>query len=180
MNPVPLHPAIVHLPVALSILMPFLAGAAALAWWRTWLPGRKLWGAVAALQALLLVSAFVALRTGENEEERVEAVVAERVLEQHEEAAQVFVAGASAVLVLALAALLVPGEPVRRTLALVAVAGTVVVLGLGFRTGKAGGELVYAHGAASAYAKGGAAAREAAGEAAGKGGAAATEVDDED
>lgn len=36
-------------------------------------------------------------------------------------------------------------------LAAIGTVGTLVVLGLGYQTGQAGGELVYRHGAASAY-----------------------------
>jgi uncharacterized membrane protein len=155
---VPWHPLIVHLPLALALLMPLLAAAALLAWWRRWAPGRPLWAAVVALQALLLGAGLAAQRSGEQEEERVEAVVAADLIEQHEEAAEVFVIAAGVVLGFALTGLLVPGERARRGVALVAAAGTVVVLGLAYRVGRAGGELVYVHGAASAYATGGNAA----------------------
>jgi hypothetical protein len=177
MNPVPLHP---HRPpdVALSTrAVPASAAALACA---TWLPGRQLWGAVAALQASSSSPAFVALRTGENEEEtRRGAVVAERGARAARGAALGVRRRCSAVLLsmLAMAALLGPGEP----------CGAPspwwrwqdgVVLGLGFRTGKAGGEMVYAHGAASAYAR---ARRCPRGRrrGAGKGGAASHRVDDE-
>lgn len=151
MSNVPLHPFVVHLPIALSLLMPFLAGAALLAWYRGWLPGRRLWAAAVALQAVLLIFGVAALRTGEAEEERVEAVVAEAVLERHEEAAKAFVVASAAVLLISAVPLFGRVERARRA-ALLAIAGMVTVLVLGVRAGKLGGEMVYVEGAAAAYA----------------------------
>ena len=150
MDPMPLHPKVVHLPIALALVMPLLAGGLLAAWRANVLP-RRTWSVAVALQALLLASGAAGLRTGEAEEERVEKVVAERLIEAHEEAAEVFVWGSGAVLLLALGALAVRDERKARAIALAATAGTLVVLFLGYRTGQAGGELVYQHGAASAY-----------------------------
>lgn len=122
-----------------------------MAWWRGWLPGRRAWAIVAALQALLTIGAFAALRTGMAEEERVESVVAESVLEAHEEAAEVFLGSTAGVLVLAVLALLIPGESAPRLVAALALVGMVVGTGLALRVGEAGGALVYRHGAAAAY-----------------------------
>lgn len=151
MLPDPLHPLIVHLPLALAVLMPLFAGAAIVAGWRDWLPGRRLWWAVVVLQALLAIAAVVAARTGENEEERVEKVVERAAVHRHEEAGEAFRNGAIATLVVTLLAALVPRAGLRRALAIVSLAATGVVLALAYRTGKEGGELVYRHGAASAY-----------------------------
>jgi uncharacterized membrane protein len=102
MLPDPLHPAVVHLPIALAVLMPLLAAAAAFAIARGLLPARA-WLVVAVLQLLLVGSAWTAVETGENEEERVERIVAEQHIEAHEEAADRFliVAGVAALLVAA-------------------------------------------------------------------------------
>jgi uncharacterized membrane protein len=151
MNPVPLHPAVVHLPLGLAMLMPALATGFAWAIWTGRVRARA-WLAVVALQALLLATGLVALKTGGAEEERVEAVVRESAIHRHEEAAEQFVWAAG--ITLALAGL---GFVGRRPLALrgltgAAVVATLVVAGLGLRVGHAGGQLVYVHGAASAYA----------------------------
>jgi hypothetical protein len=144
------HPKLVHVPMALGVLMPLIAGGLLLAWWRRWLPHRG-WVLAVGLQAILVGTGILALRSGEIEEERVERVVVERFIEEHEEAAEAFVWASGGVLgIMVLAAAFGsrrPGLP----LAAAATLGTFLVLGLGYRTGQAGGSLVYEHGAASAY-----------------------------
>jgi uncharacterized membrane protein len=149
MLPEPLHPAVVHLPLALAALVPLFALLAALAI-RARLTAPSTWAAVVLLQALLVGSAWVALETGEEEEERVEEVVPERHIEAHEERAERFLFGAVVALV-AIGAGLLPGAAggVARGAAVLA---SVAVLALGIQVGHSGGELVYRHGAASAYA----------------------------
>lgn len=145
-----LHPKLVHLPIALGVLMPLMSLGALLAWWRGWLPKRA-WAFVVALQALLVLSGVAALRTGSIDEERVERVVAEARIEAHEEAAELFVWGAAGVLAVALAVAAVRSERTARAIATLAMVGTFGVLYLGYRTGEAGGRLVYQDGAASAF-----------------------------
>lgn len=150
MDAMPLHPKLVHLPIALAILMPLLSGGLLLAWLRDLLP-RRAWIVAVALQAVLVLASFAAMRTGEQDEETVEAVVAEAAIEAHEEAAEVFTWTAAGVLVLFAAGALLPVGAARAA-AGAATAATLVVLFLGYRVGQAGGSLVYEHGAAAAYA----------------------------
>jgi len=155
-----LHPKLVHLPIALGVLMPLMSLGALLAWWRGWLPKRA-WVFVVALQALLVVSGVAAMRSGKADEERVEHVVGEARIEAHEEAAELFVWGAAGVLAVALAVAAVKNERTSRAIAGLAVVGTLGVLYLGYRTGEAGGRLVYQDGAASAFTSGAPAAGDA-------------------
>jgi len=150
------HPKVVHVPIALSLLMPIIAAAVATAWWRGWLPPRG-WALVIALQAVLLGSGLLALETGEAEEERVEHAVPEALLEAHEEAAEVFVWASGAVLGVMLLPLAMSRGRGGLPMASVALASTLAVLALGYRVGHAGGELVYRHDAARVYAGPGAA-----------------------
>jgi hypothetical protein len=92
------------------------------------------------------------MKTGEREEERVEQVVAERHIETHEEAAEAFVWASAVVLLLMGLPLALPDGRARQAASLGALLGTLIVLGLGYRAGEAGGKLVYQHGAAQAYA----------------------------
>ncbi len=147
----PLHPAIVHLPLGLAIIVPLVALGLTVALWRGWLPKRS-WIAVVALQALMLGSAVLAMNTGEGDEERVERVVTETAIETHEEAAEIFTWGAGIVLAMTIAVLLVRKVELARLGSVIATAGTIAVALLAVRVGHAGGQLVYTHGAASAYA----------------------------
>ncbi|HEX5067013.1 MAG TPA: DUF2231 domain-containing protein [Myxococcota bacterium] len=148
MMPDPLHPAVVHLPIALAVLVPGFALAGIFLIFKGLLPAR-IWAGVVLLQLLLLGSGWLALETGEQEEERVERVVAERYIETHEEAADRFLVVAGIGLLLTAGGLL-PG----RAGAAGRVAGalaSLAVLAAGVAVGHSGGELVYKHGAASAY-----------------------------
>lgn len=152
MNDLFFHPKLVHLPMALAVLVPLFASGLALAWWRGWLPQRAWWIAVA-MQALLVGSSIAALRSGEADEHRVEALVGEAPIEAHEEAAEQFtlVAGVTAVVMLTAGLLGGRLAPFAVGLSLV---GSLAGLALGVRTGQAGGELVYVHGAADAHTTG--------------------------
>ena len=145
------HPKLVHLPIALAVLMPFVSASLCLAWWRQWLPARAFVIAVV-LQGVLLGSGLLAENSGEKDEERVERVVPEALIEAHAEAAEVFVAGSGVAFAVLLAGLLASRGRAGLPLALAGVATTVVVLGLGVRVGEAGGALVYKHGAAAVFA----------------------------
>jgi len=155
MDTLPLHPKLVHLPIALALLMPILSAGLLLAWIRDLLP-RRTWMVAVVLQAILVVSSVAAMRSGEAEEEVVETVVAESAIEAHEEAAEAFTWTAAGVLVLFVAGAALPSTAARGA-ATAATLATLVVLFLGYRTGQAGGALVYEHGAASAYTIGSAA-----------------------
>ncbi|MCC6992839.1 MAG: hypothetical protein IT181_27800 [Acidobacteria bacterium] len=150
MNSLPLHPAVVHLPLGLAMLMPLIAAGFAWALWTGRL-GTRAWFAVVALQALLLGSGFLAMNSGGAEEERVEAVVQESALEQHEERAELFMWAAGVTLALTGLVVVLPLAAAVKPLAAAATVATLVVAVLALNVGHAGGQLVYVHGAASAY-----------------------------
>jgi uncharacterized membrane protein len=147
--PDPLHPAVVHLPIALAVLVPAFALLAAVTIRMKLVPPRT-WVGVLLLQAALVGSGWMALETGEEQEERVEEVVAERYIEGHEEKAERFQIAAGVTLAIVAIGLL-PGVAggIARSASVVAAS---VVLAAGVQVGHSGGELVYRHGAASAYA----------------------------
>ncbi len=173
MSAVPLHPAVVHFPIVLSVLLPIAAIIALALIWRG-RAQRGVWLVPVTMSAMLLVAAFVALRTGQNEEERVEEVVGESALGAHEEAAEQFLIFSGILLVVA-AAGMVPGN-VGRSARVLGTVGALAITVMGFRVGKAGGELVYKHGAAGVYATG----LTPAGEAVTPEGNSARERDDDD
>lgn len=151
MTSLPLHPAIVHLPLGLAFVIPLLAVGFAWALSRGQVRSRA-WLSIIALQAMLLGAGVVAMNTGEREEDRVERVVPDAALEQHEEYAEQFVWATGLTLVLAGLVLVFRKPAVARALTLATVAGTLVVAAAAVRVGHAGGQLVYVHNAGAAYA----------------------------
>lgn len=150
MPDLPLHPALVHLPLGLAFAVPLVALGITVAHLRGRLP-RAAFAILAGMQLLLAGSGLVAMRAGHRDERRVERIVGERVIDVHEERGEAFVFTGAGVTVLALALLVVPGRLVGAVSA-ATVAGAFAVAGLAFLTGKAGGEIVYRHGGASAFA----------------------------
>lgn len=147
MIPSPLHPAVVHFPIVLMAFLPLVAGGVLWAIRRGAAP--RTWALVALTSALLAASAFVAIRTGESQEDTVEPVVSEQALHAHEEAADAFMLASAVVLGLALVGFArgVSGRAAR----LATLVGSLVLVWFGWRVGDQGGKLVYQHGAASAY-----------------------------
>jgi len=150
--PNPLHPAVVHLPVALAVLLPVIA-IGSLWFIRRGARVRAAWGVAVGFMAMLVASGLVAKETGEGQEERVERVVPEGSIHTHEEAADLFVAVAIGVFAVGMIGL-APGTfgVAGRWLGAV---GTAAILAAGWNVGHSGGMLVYRDGAASAYAVGG-------------------------
>ena len=147
----PIHPLIVHLPLALAVVVPLLAIGTLLYAWRRGI-SRRAWAVVFLLHAGLVAGGFAALSSGEADEDRVEQVVAESAIERHEESGERFVWASTGVLGLMLLPLLTGRrETMRRVVAGVATAGSVATAALAVDTGHKGGELVYEHGAALAY-----------------------------
>jgi uncharacterized membrane protein len=148
MLPNPLHPAVVHFPIVLAFLLPLFAIGALVAIRKGARPLRA-WSLPLAVGAALTLSSWVAVETGEQQDERVERVVAEQPLEAHEERAELFLT-LSGVLLLVSATGLVRGV-VGRAGRISATVGAVALVVAAAQVGHSGGELVYRHGAASAY-----------------------------
>jgi uncharacterized membrane protein len=146
--PFPLHPVIVHMPIALTILVPAFAVGAIWAI-KKGVRFRRAWSLAVGMLALLVFSGWIALQTGQNEEEKVEDVVGEQAIETHEEAAEAFLLASGIVLLIAGAGF-VQGRSgvIARGVATV---GTFTLVGMGYNVGHSGGNLVYREGAATAY-----------------------------
>lgn len=160
MPSVPVHPALVHIPLGLAFVIPVIAAVFAWALWTGRVSSRG-WIAVVALQAVLLGAGALAANTGEREEERVEAVVPSSAMNRHEAAAEQFLWATAVTLVLA-GSVMVSRRAAARALALASVAGTVLVAAAAVQVGHAGGELVYVHNAGAAYGSGSVARSQAA------------------
>jgi uncharacterized membrane protein len=147
--PNPLHPAVVHFPIVLAFLLPLFAIGAMIAIRKGARPLRA-WSLPLAVGAALTLSSWVAVETGEDQDERVERVVAEQPLETHEERAELFLTLSGVLLLVSAVGL--AGGVVGRAGRITATAGAVALVVAAAQVGHTGGELVYRHGAASAYA----------------------------
>ena len=151
MTSVPLHPAIVHIPLGLAFILPALAAGFAWVIWKGHVRPRA-WAAVVVLLAILLGAGLVALNTGHKEEDRVEGIVPGAAIATHEAYAEQFLWVTGITLAASALVLLWRRPAPVRVLSSVTVFGTLVVAGAALRVGHAGGQLVYVHNAAAAYA----------------------------
>ena len=138
----PLHPALVHLPLGIAIVMPFVTGFVFYLIRSEMLPQRG-WWVVLVLQLFLVAGGAAALQTGEGAEEAVEKNVTEEVIEAHEEAAKIFM-GISVLTLIVIGAGLMDSS-FRSTLQGFSVVLLLGALGAGMFAGKKGGEIVYKH-----------------------------------
>lgn len=145
----PLHPMIVHFPLAVTFLLPILI--LIFAWMiKTKKMKAASWLVIIFLQLSVVVSGYVAIETGENEEDRVEKVVSKKLIHEHEDASKVFVGSVVVLLAVSIGVYFMREEkqfPVQVGLGILAIASCLLAV----RSGKLGGELVYEHGAAGAY-----------------------------
>lgn len=144
----PFHPLVVHFPIVFAFLLPI---SALVALWviRKGTTPRRVWAVPFALAAALALSAFVATQSGEQEEDRVERVVAEAAIHQHEESGERFLTLSGVLLVVA--AIGLARGTIGQAARLLTVAGAIGLVVAAAQVGHSGGLLVYRHGAASAY-----------------------------
>lgn len=154
MNSLPLHPIVVHLPLVLAFLVPVIVLAVLVGRAKGWLHRRSWWAAVVA-GAVFALGTVVAVNTGSQEEERVEDVVGNAPIEDHEEAAETLMWGSLVLLgLLGATPFLRSARPERVVASLAAIAG-IALAATAVSVGHSGGQLVYRYGAAAAYADGG-------------------------
>ncbi len=146
--PHPLHPAVVHFPLVLAVLIPFVVAFALLVIARG-ASARSAWSLVLVVAVGLALSSWVAVETGEDQGERVERVVPESAIERHEDAAETLLVSSLVLLVIAAAGL--APKRLGKSARVLTVPASVALLVMAFRVGDSGGQLVYTHGAASAY-----------------------------
>lgn len=144
MQTIPLHPSLVHVPIALAVIMPLMFLGLFFFIRRGSLPDQAWWIAVL-LQVVLVLGAMAAGASGHKEEERVEDAVPHAAIEKHEHMAGAMTGTAIAAFVLAAASL----RKTRATSALRigSILLSFAVFALAGLVGHAGGELVYKHGA---------------------------------
>jgi uncharacterized membrane protein len=148
---VPFHPIIVHFPIALTFIVPILILVFAFMI-KTNKMSHKTWLIIIGLQIATTATGYMALETGEDEEHSVEKVLGKKLIHEHEEAAEIFVGSTVIALVLSIAAFFLKSQ-IQFLAQLVVCLVSLVSCYLVYTTGHSGGELVYVHGAARAYAQ---------------------------
>jgi uncharacterized membrane protein len=146
---VPLHPMLVHLPLALTFVLPFLIIIFAFLI-KTQKMTPKGWLIIIGLQLTVVLTGYISLETGENEVQAVAKVLDKKLIDAHEEAAKIFIGSAVLALVLSIGVYFISKEYALAVRMIVAIV-TLISCFLAYRTGLLGGELVYKHGAANAY-----------------------------
>ena len=144
----PVHPAVVHFPIAIATLIPLFAIGALVAVARGAAPARA-WGVVLALQILLTGTALAAMFTGESDALHIGSSVARDHIEAHELAGSWLVYGSLVILIAALLGL--AQTKTGRVARMLNLVGATALAYLGLTAGNSGGDLVYDHGAAQAY-----------------------------
>ena len=147
---VPFHPALVHLPLGIAMLLPLLALAATVAIRKGWV-SRKAWWGIVGLQVMMLGGAFAAYNTGQKEKDLVGGIVDDAPIEAHEEAAEQFFIATGALLAVSIGAAMVPARRAATGAHLLVTGLSALLLLMGARVGHLGGRLVYVHNAAQAH-----------------------------
>lgn len=149
---VPFHPIIVHFPIALTFILPLLILVFAFMIKSKKMP-HQTWLIIIGLQLFTTATGYIALDSGENDEDAVEKVLDKKLIHEHEEAAEIFVGATVVALVLSVAAFFLKTE-IQFIAQLVVCFVSLTSCYLAYNTGSLGGELVYVHGATNAYEKG--------------------------
>lgn len=143
----PLHPLVVHFPIVLGILIPLIALPL---WWaiKKGLWPQRVWIVLVALTLAYGASSLVAVELGEHDEDKVEKVVSEEVIEEHEEAGEMIPWVAGALFVISAAGFALKRSHHARLVFAILSFAAIIPLAI---TGHTGGELVYKYGAAKAH-----------------------------
>ena len=150
MTSLPLHPLVVHLPIALAVLLPIVALALAIAIARGAIARRWFWVVPIGL-LLTAATGYAAMSTGELDEGKVGRLIGKKLVHEHEERAELFVWSAVGLAVAAFAAAFLAARSFGVTLIVLSTVLTLALVPLAIWVGHSGGELVYRYGAARAH-----------------------------
>lgn len=146
---VPLHPFLAHIPLILALFMPFVLWSLIILIAKKKISSQGWWSAVV-IQLMIVIFAYIALSSGEGEEDLVAQFVPKRFIGKHENMAEVF-SGLSVILLGVMIVINFVQEKLAKKLRILAAVFSLIPLGVGLYTGRLGGEIAYAYGGAEAY-----------------------------
>jgi uncharacterized membrane protein len=135
----PVHPIIVHFPIAIGCLLPLLMLLNIVAM-RRWQWPQKTWWMIVAFQLIFLLSSIAAVEAGEWDEENRSAPMAAGMAD-HEEWGEKVPIAAGVMLVLTLVPLFIRKR--NHSMMIACIVGSAVVVVLLIKVGHTGGLLVY-------------------------------------
>lgn len=143
----PLHPVLVHFPIALAVILPLLLLLVILGQ-KKGLLSMQTWWLLAVLQVISAGTGYLAMEAGEDDEEKVEKFVPEAAIEEHEEKAEVFVYTSAGLMALIL---LAGFFPQRQSLKILSLVISLAVAAMAVGTGHTGGKIIYQFGGAQGH-----------------------------
>lgn len=143
----PLHPIVVHFPIALAFLLPLLT---LLIWFgvKKEAVRPRMWISVIALNGALFGFAWLAEYTGEMDEHKVEKIVGEEIMEDHEDWGKSVLWVSGIVFALSFAPLIAHRSEGARVIYLLGTLGTLLPVSFAAHSG---GIMIYKHNAAQAH-----------------------------
>lgn len=145
----PLHPFMAHIPLVLALFLPVVLFTSVVFIMKKNVNPR-IWLIPVAVQVLVVVFSYIALETGEAQEDAVLEFVARPFLQQHENFAEIF-SGLGVILLGLMVVVLFVAENLAKNLRLVTSLLSFIPLAAGLYAGRLGGAIAYTHGGAEAY-----------------------------
>ena len=150
METLPLHPGLVHLPLGIVFILPILSLLFLFFLKKTFL-NRNAFIFLVILHGLLCATSFVAMETGEDEEDKVEKIVEEYHIEEHEQKAEDFLISTIVVFIFTLIIYFIPNINFFIGGSLFLLILQFALIFMAYEVGHTGGELVYKYKAADSY-----------------------------
>ena len=145
----PLHPFMAHIPLVLALCLPIVLVSSIVFIMKKKISPR-IWWLPVVVQITIVIFSYIALETGEAQEDTVLQFVAKPFVQQHENAAEIF-SGLGVILLGLMVVVLFVGENLARNLRFLTAALSLIPLAAGLYAGRLGGAIAYTHGGAEAY-----------------------------
>ena len=147
MESLPLHPAIVHLPIGIALMLPILN---ILFFWlfKTGKAKREASMILIIMHLGLATTSFLAMQLGEIEEEKIEHQIDHNALENHEHKGEFYAQATIALALVSVLLVFTRGRRFEQVLGLLFI-GQIILIFFTYQVGHSGAQLVYKHDAAT-------------------------------